>query len=32
MRLKRRGGRLKITKPSAGGTRLHAVLPVGGLL
>ena len=32
MRLKRRGGRLKITNPSAGGTRLHAVLPVGGLL
>jgi PAS domain S-box-containing protein len=29
MRLKRLGGRLKFSCPAAGGTRLHAVLPLG---
>ncbi|TMJ70446.1 MAG: PAS domain S-box protein [Alphaproteobacteria bacterium] len=29
MRLNRLGGRLRISQPRAGGTRIHAVLPVG---
>src|SRR5262249_44897100 len=29
MRLRKIGGRLRITQPPSGGTRLHAVLPVG---
>jgi PAS domain S-box-containing protein len=29
MRLNRLGGRLRISRPRAGGTRIHAVLPVG---
>ncbi|MGE3703457.1 MAG: sensor histidine kinase [Hyphomicrobiaceae bacterium] len=30
MRLKRLGGRLKLSRAPAGGTRLHAALPLGG--
>jgi len=30
MRLKRLGGRLKLSRPPAGGTRLHATLPLRG--
>ena len=30
MRLDRLGGRLKLSRPPSGGTRLHAVLPLGG--
>ena len=32
MRLQRLGGRLRISRPPAGGTRIHAVLPVGDTL
>ena len=30
MQLDRLGGRLKLSRPPSGGTRLHVVLPLGG--